>query len=69
MMMRDFDCFVGIDWSGARGPYQAGLAVFLAEAGHSRQCGYPRQTRNAGAATPSQTGFLICLAAARSGRY
>ena len=35
MMMRDFDCFVGIDWSGARGPYQAGLAVFLAEAGHS----------------------------------
>ena len=35
MMMRDFDCFVGIDWSGARGPYQAGLAVFLAEAGHT----------------------------------
>ena len=35
MMMRDFDCFVGIDWSGARGPYQAGLAVFLAEAGYT----------------------------------
>ena len=34
-MMRDFDCFVGIDWSGARGPYQAGLAVFMAEAGES----------------------------------
>ena len=32
-MMRKFDCFVGIDWSGARGPYQAGLAVFMAEAG------------------------------------
>ena len=34
-MMRDFDCFVGIDWSGARGPYQAGLAVFMTEAGDS----------------------------------
>jgi hypothetical protein len=34
-MMRMFDCFVGIDWSGARGPYQAGLAVFMAEAGDS----------------------------------
>ena len=34
-MMRDFDCFVGIDWSGARGAYQAGLAVFMAEAGDS----------------------------------
>ena len=33
--MRDFDRFVGIDWSGARGPYQAGLAVFMAEAGDS----------------------------------
>ena len=32
-MIRAFDCFVGIDWSGARGPYQAGLAVFMAEAG------------------------------------
>ncbi len=34
-MMRDFDCFVGIDWSGARGAHQAGLAVFIAEAGDS----------------------------------
>ena len=32
-MMRIYDCFVGIDWSGARGPYQPGLAVFMAEAG------------------------------------
>ena len=34
-MMHDFDCFVGIDWSWARGPYQAGLAVFMAEAWES----------------------------------
>ena len=32
-MLRAFDYFVGIDWSGARGPYQPGLAVFMAEAG------------------------------------
>ncbi|MEC7242911.1 MAG: hypothetical protein VXV93_00195, partial [Pseudomonadota bacterium] len=32
-MIRAFDCFVGIDWSGARGPYQPGLAVFMAELG------------------------------------
>lgn len=25
--MRDFDLFVGIDWSGAKGPYQPGLAL------------------------------------------
>jgi len=32
-MIREFDYFVGVDWSGARGPYQAGIAVFLAHAG------------------------------------
>lgn len=29
----DFDLFVGIDWSGAKGPYQAGLSVFTATRG------------------------------------
>ena len=27
---RNFDLFVGVDWSGAKGPYQAGLSVFAA---------------------------------------
>lgn len=29
----EFDLFVGIDWSGAKGPRQAGLSVFAASAG------------------------------------
>ena len=29
----DFDLFVGIDWSGAKGPHQPGLSVFAAGPG------------------------------------
>ena len=32
---REFDLFVGIDWSGAKGPRQPGLSVFTARPGNS----------------------------------
>ena len=60
-MMRAFDCFVGIDWSGARGPYQPGLAVFMAEAGKKPRNASCRQTVNTGAARPLSTGWKAYL--------
>ena len=32
---REFELFVGIDWSGAKGPRQLGLSVFAAGPGNS----------------------------------
>ena len=32
---REFELFVGIDWSGAKGPRQPGLSVFTAGPGNS----------------------------------
>src|SRR5436190_19339326 len=33
MPIRNFDCFVGVDWSGARGSWQKGLKVAVAYPG------------------------------------
>ena len=38
----DFDLFVGIDWSGAKGPHQPGLSVFSAGRGGMFLNGYLR---------------------------
>jgi len=42
-----FDLFVGIDWSGARGPVQRGLAVFICAAGDAAPSAvYPQNGRH-----------------------
>ena len=52
---REFELFVGIDWSGAKGPRQPGLSVFAAGPGKVFLSGFFRLMAVTGHASP----FLI----------
>jgi hypothetical protein len=56
--MPAFDCFVGIDWSGDKNPWQKGLKIAIARPGHGRPKLVECPTRKSGWSRSDAIGWI-----------